>query len=330
MKALVTGGGGFLGRALIAELLSLGASVSTVVRAAHAGTFPQHVSVHVGDLADAALVAQASTGVEVVFHAAAKAGGWGSPRAFEVANVDVTDNVIKACQHQGVAALVFTSSPSVVHQHRDIAGEDETLPYANTFLADYPRTKAEAERRVRAANASPLRTVSLRPHFIWGPGDNHLLPRLIQRAQVGRLRQVGTGDPLTDTTYIDNCVSAHLLAATQMLKSQLPQDVYFVSDDAPIGLWSMASLMLQAAGEKPIARRVSVTTASFLAHALEFGHRVFRLEQEPAITRFAVSEMTHTQWYSIAAAKRDFGYQPLVTIETGLERLRASFKRTGP
>jgi 2-alkyl-3-oxoalkanoate reductase len=330
MKALVTGGGGFLGRALIAELLSLGASVSTVVRPAHASSFPKEVTVHVGDLAQASLVRQACAGIEVVFHAAAKAGGWGPARAFEVANIEVTDHVIASCQHQGVAALVFTSSPSVVHDHRDVAGEDETLPYSSSFLADYPRTKAEAERRVRAANGSSLRTVSLRPHFIWGPGDNHLLPRLIQRARAGRLRQVGTGDPLTDTTYIDNCVSAHLLAASHMLRSPLPRDVYFVSDDAPIGLWTMASLMLRAAGEKPIDRRVSVATASFLASALEFGHRLFRLEHEPAITRFAVSEMSHTQWYSIAAAKRDLGYRPRVTIEAGLERLRASFTLAGP
>jgi 2-alkyl-3-oxoalkanoate reductase len=326
LKALVTGGAGFLGKALVERLTREGYSASTLVRSGHEPFVDAAVTVHTGDLRDLAAVTRACEGVDVVFHAAAKAGGWGSAKDFEDSNVVGTDNVISACRACGVAALIFTSSPSVVHAPRDIIGENESLPYASHYLADYPRTKAEAERRVRAANRAGLRTVSLRPHFIWGPGDRHLLPRLVSRSLAGRLRRIGQNDPLTDTVYIDNCVDAHLQAAQVLVERPLPQDVYFISDNDPIGLWTMANQFLAAAGAPPVTRHVSVSTATFAATVIEGWYHLFSLKQEPPITRFAVSEMTHVQWFDISAAKRDFGYIPKVSIPEGLERLRRSLQ----
>ena len=81
-----------------------------------------------------------------------------------------------------------------------------------------------AEQLVMRANSAELATVSLRPHLIWGPGDNHLVPRLIQRAQTGQLRQVGAGKNLVDATYIDNAADAHLLAADRLRRVRLRRD----------------------------------------------------------------------------------------------------------
>ena len=111
---------------------------------------------------------------------------------------------------------MFTSSPSVVFGGHDIAGGDESLPYPRRYLAHYPRTKAEAERLVLAANGPDLATVALRPHLVWGPGDNHLIPRLLARARSGRLRIVGDGTNRVDVTYVDNAAAAHLLAADRL------------------------------------------------------------------------------------------------------------------
>ena len=116
----------------------------------------------------------------------------------------------------GIGKLVYTSSPSVVFNGRDESGIDESVPYPARYLAVYPQTKAIAERLVIAANGSELSTVSLRPHLIWGPGDNHLFPRLVQRAREGKLRRVGNGKNLVDTTYVDNAANAHLQAANQL------------------------------------------------------------------------------------------------------------------
>ncbi len=318
----MTGGGGFLGSHLVRALIARGHSVRVLARGDYPELRAQRAELVQADLRDAVAVARAAVGVDVVFHAAAKAGGWGDPLEFEAINVGGTRNVVAACRAAGVGRLVYTSSPSVVHAHRDICGEDESLPYAETFTADYPRTKAAAERVVVAAGQEGLLTVSLRPHFIWGPGDQHLLPRLIARAKAGRLRQIGPRDPLTDTIYVESCVHAHLLAADALERSPaLTGRVYFVSDGAPIGVWTMARRMLAAVDGGEVRAPIPVGLAYAVGALLEGAYRVLRVEAEPMITRFAVSELTHDQWFDIGAARRDLGYAPQVTIDEGIRRL---------
>src|SRR4029077_14290 len=82
--------------------------------------------------------------------------------------------------------------------------------------AFYSYTKACAEQAVLAANCDTFRTSALRPHLIWGPGDTHLVPRLLLRARTGRLRRVGDGANLVDITYVENAADAHLQAADKL------------------------------------------------------------------------------------------------------------------
>ncbi|MFZ5440973.1 MAG: NAD-dependent epimerase/dehydratase family protein [Myxococcota bacterium] len=325
MKGLVTGGGGFLGSNLVKALLARGDTVRVLAR----GDYPELRALGAetvrGDITDAVATAKACEGVDVVFHTAAKAGGWGDPKEFEAINVTGTQHVVDGCRKAGVPHLVHTSSPSVVHAEGDLEGANESLPYATHFLAHYPRTKALSEQLARAASDASLKVVALRPHFIWGPGDRHLLPRLLARAKAGRLRRIGTRDPKSDTIYIDNCVHAHLLAADQLCAgAAIGGKTYFVSDDEPIGVWTMAEKMLAAAGAGPITRSVPPGVAYAVGAMLEGAYWLFGIESEPLITRFAVSELTHAQWFDIGAAKRELGYAPKVTIAEGLERLRAS------
>lgn len=324
MKALVTGGGGFLGSHLVRALLARGDEVRILAR----GSYPELESLGAeacrGDIGDEAITATACEGRDVVFHTAALAGGWGDPAAFHAVNVVGTSNVVAGCRAAGVPALVYTSTPSVVHAGGDIEGGDESLPYAERFTASYPRTKAEAERLVRKASDERLATVSIRPHFIWGPGDRHLLPRLLDRARAGKLRRVGSRDPLVDTVYIDNCVDAHLLAADRLLEGKpLGGRVYFVSDGTPVGVWTMAERMLAAAGAGPIRGSVPSWLAWGAGAVLEAAHFLARSEREPLMTRFGASQLAHAQWFDIGAARNDLGYEPRVSREEGLARLAA-------
>lgn len=327
MKALVTGGGGFLGSNLVKALRARGDEVRVLAR----GDYPEVRALGAetlrGDITDATATAKACEGMDVVFHTAAKAGGWGDPKEYEAINVTGTDNVIAGCRAAKVPVLIHTSSPSVVHGHEDIEGSNESIPYAAHFTAHYPRTKAISEQHALAASDAALKVIALRPHFIWGPGDRHLLPRLIARAKTGRLRQIGSRDPKCDTIYIDNCVHAHLLAADKLLGgAPLGGKPYFVSDDAPIGVWTMANKMLACAGLGPVGRPIPAGLAYAVGATMEGVFWLFRVEREPLITRFGASELSYAQWFDISAARRDLGYAPRVSIDEGLARLAASLR----
>ena len=322
MKALVTGGGGFLGAAIVRGLLQRGATVRSYSRHQHQALLELGVEQTQGDLADAPAIAAAVAGCDLVFHVAAKAGIWGKYEDYHRANVIGTGNVIAACRQHGVSRLIHTSSPSVVFNGRDMEGVNESAPYPAHFEAHYPRTKALAEQLVKAANSAQLATVALRPHLIWGPGDNHLLPRLLTRAKAGQLRRIGRQFKRVDTTYIDNAAKAHLLAADHLAPgSTVAGKAYFISQGEPIELWEMINRLLRAAGLPPVERTVPAWLALALAWGFETWHKLAGIEREPRLTRFVVREMSTAHWFNISAARRDFGYAPTVSTEEGLRRL---------
>lgn len=334
MKILVTGGGGFLGAAIVRQLLARGDQVRVLNRSHYPSLQALGVDCYQGDISDAVAVSAAVQGVEAVIHVAAKAGPGLVYRDFEAANVQGTAHVIEACRKWGVGILVHTSSPSVVHSAGDIEGGDESLPLANHFSAPYPATKAEAERLVLAANGAGLRTCALRPHLIWGPGDNQLLPRLRQKNAAGRLR-LPAPDKLIDTVYIDNAADAHVLALDNLLGTGTAAGkAYFISNAEPIANGEMIARLIEAAGEVPRIRQVSPSLAMALATAVEGVWRLLRLRSDPPLSRFVVEHLATAHWYDLSAAERDLGYRPKVSIDQGLERLAramAEAKRsTGP
>jgi len=324
MKALVTGGGGFLGGVIVRMLRERGDEVVSLSR----GSYPELARLGVeqrsGDIGDRDAVARAASGCDIVFHVAAKAGIWGDYADFYRANVTGTENVIAACRQNGILRLVHTSSPSVVFDGRDVEGGDESLPYPERYEAHYPRTKAMAERIVLAANSPELATTALRPHLIWGPGDNHLVPRIIVRARAGRLRRIGDRPCLVDTVYVDNAARAHLLAADRLTPGTPPAGrAYFISNGEPLPLWEMVNRILAAAGLPPVERTVSPRLAYAAGVICEALWGTLRLAGEPPMTRFVAHELATAHWFDITAARRELGYDPEISIDEGLIRLRA-------
>lgn len=322
MKALVTGGGGFLGGAIVRLLVGRGDTVRSFSR----GEYPELERLGVaqfrGDLADGEAVSRAVAGCDIVFHVAAMAGVWGRFSDYHRANVLGTENVIAACRSRGISRLVYTGSPSVVFDGRDVEGGNESLPYPTHYEAHYPATKAMAERLVLAANSPALATVSLRPHLIWGPGDNHLVPRIIARGKAGGLRRIGRRLCLVDTVYVDNAAQAHLLAADRLAPGAAPAGrAYFISNGEPIPLWEMVDRILAAAGLPPVSRGMPLWAALTAGGLCEWLWRLFPLSGEPPMTRFVAREMATAHWFDISAARRDFGYSPAICIDEGLRRL---------
>jgi nucleoside-diphosphate-sugar epimerase len=326
MKALVTGGGGFLGGAIVRQLLARGDTVRSFTRSAYPWLAEIGVEQVHGDLTDAGAVAKAVAGVDVVFHVAAKAGVWGRYADYFATNVTGTETVLAACRAAGIGKLVYTSTPSVVHTGGDIEGGDESLPYAKRFDAPYPATKVVAEKLVLAANGPELATVALRPHLIWGPGDPHLIPPALARARAGKLRRVGRRDPTVDVTYIDNAADAHVLAADKLaVGSPVAGKAYFISNGEPVKLWEFLNRVFDLAGLPPVTRTVPVWPAKLVGRVSEMLFRTFGLAGEPAITRFVAGQLSTSHWFDISAARRDFGYVPKVTVDEGLRRLAVSF-----
>jgi nucleoside-diphosphate-sugar epimerase len=275
-----------------------------------------------GDLGDADAVDRAVAGCAAVFHVAAKAGIWGAPADYYQSNVAGTRHVIAACRRHGVRRLVYTSSPSVVFNGRDMEGVDESVPYPPHYDAAYPASKAEAERLVRAASDHSLATVALRPHLIWGPGDTNLVPRIIARARAGQLRRIGRRPVLVDSTYIDDAAEAHLRAAERLAPgAPIAGRVYFLSQGEPWPLWDLVNRILQAARLAPVTRTVPRALALAAGAACETVAQALGRQDEPPMTRFLARELSTAHWFNITAARRDLGYEPSVTIEEGMRRL---------
>jgi nucleoside-diphosphate-sugar epimerase len=262
-----------------------------------------------------------------------------APRLYDETNRVGTENVIEACRRQGVARLVYTSSPSVVFAGRDQAGINESAPYDFAWMkanrAYYSLSKARGEQDVLAANGDRLTTCALRPHLIWGPGDQHLIPRLIARARSGRMRRVGEGTNLVDITYVENAVDAHLLAAdalaleragllgTRRGEASSPSagKAYFISQGEPVNCWRWINEILALVDLPPVAKAMTLKAASRLGRICESVFRMTGLSHEPPMTRFLAAQLAKSHWFDISAARRDLGYEPRVSMAEGMRRL---------
>ena len=326
MNALITGGGGFLGLYITEQLLDRGERVRVFCRGDYSRLTKLGVEVVRGDVRDAGAVLSACEGIDTVFHTAAVPGVWGSWKMFHGINTQGTLNVIEACRENGVAKLVYTSSPSVVYDGKSHENACEAdLTYPASHLCHYPHSKALAEQAVLAANGvEGLATCSLRPHLIWGPRDNHLIPRLIQRARSGRLRRVGNGGNLISMAYIENVAAAHLQAADALtLESPVAGQAYFINEPEPVNLWDWIDELIGLVGLPPVKKSISARSAWNIGTVLEILYKTLRLPGEPPMTRFVASQLSNSHCYNVSKAKRDFRYRPLVNYEDAMQRLAA-------
>ena len=329
MRILVTGGGGFLGQALCRGLRARGHEVVSFNRGLYPGLDAIGVRQVRGDLASRDAVLAAAEGCDAVMHNAAKAGAWGPYDTFHAANVVGTDNVLAACRAHGIGRLVYTSTPSVTHRATfPVAGLGaDAVPYGEGLKSPYAETKKIAEQRVLAANDASLAVIALRPRLIWGPGDNQLLPRLVERAHAGRLRLVGDGGNPVDTTYIDNAADAHLAALDALAPgAACAGRAYFISNGEPRTMRETINGLLAAVGVPAVTRTIPFRAAYAIGAACEGLWSVLPLRGEPPMTRFLAEQLVTTHWYDMAPARRDFGYVPAISFDAGLQRLRADWR----
>jgi nucleoside-diphosphate-sugar epimerase len=326
--ALVTGGTGFLGRRIVERLLAQRRPVSVLGRTPAPDLEARGVRFISAALEDEAAVRAACSGMASVYHVAARVGVWGRQEEYFRTNVLGTRAVIEGCRAADVRQLIYTSTPSVVYNGKDFAGANESLPLTRDCPSPYPLTKAAAEAEVLAAHGPSLRTVALRPHLIWGPGDPHLVPRLLARAKAGRLRIIGRGGNRVDMVHVENAADAHLAAEAALVQpgGRAGGRAYFITNDEPVVLWDWINALLVALGEKPVTRRVSLGAASALGAVCEAVWTVLPLGGEPPMTRFVAAELAKDHWFDMSAARRDLGYAPRITMVAGTAALVESLR----
>lgn len=321
-KVLVTGGGGFVGYAIVKSLVKQECEVFVAGRSKYPHVEKLGAVCLQGDISDSDFTMRSCNGIDTVFHAAAKAGIWGRWQDYHNTNITGTKNIVDSCIAHNVENLIYTSTPSVVFANKDIVGGDETLPYTDTYLCHYSKSKVIAEKYVLANNNDKLKACAIRPHLIWGPGDPHLVPRLLAKGKKGELKIVGSGSNRVDISYIDNVVHAHLLAAKNLQESgESAGNAYFIGQESPVKLWSWINNLYRDMGIPPITKKVPFEVAYMVGAFLELIYKLQRNQNEPKMTRFLAQQLARSHCFSHHRAYKDFGYMPVVSLDEGQKRL---------
>lgn len=320
-SAFVTGGSGFIGGTLIRRLVDDGWTVRALARSESsankvraAGAIPA-----LGDLDDAAAMQTAAEGCEYAFHAAAALGEWGKREDYIRGNVDGTRNALEACRAAGVRRFVHVGTEAALLVGQALVNADETVPLRPDSKAHYPATKAMAEQTVLDANGGGFETVVLRPRLVWGPGDTTILPALKEAVEAGKFAWIGGGKHLTSTTHVDNVVEGLVLAATK----GSPGNAYFVTDGEPVVFREFVTKLLGTAGVEVPKRNMPAGIAKAVAAVAEGTWGLLGRDSAPPLTRLAVWLSALECTIDISKARRELGYEPVITVDRGMAELAA-------
>jgi sterol-4alpha-carboxylate 3-dehydrogenase (decarboxylating) len=309
---VVIGGCGFVGQALVEQLLAAGHHVRVFDLVAHPD--PRVESV-VGDLRRPDDVNRACAGAGSVFLCAAGVDwGWGRVQWLHDVNVGGPRHVIAACHTHAVPRLIYTSSVDVVFAGKPIRSGDETLSYPRQHLDVYGTTKAAGEQLVLAANGvAGLATCSLRLGGVYGPNDPHRLPALVSFGRRGPIPRLGNGSSRFSHVYVENAAHAHTLAAQHLsLASPLAGEAYFIVDPQPGNFFLFLQPIIESLGLRIATQAIPFRLVYALALVSELWHRVSRSKRRPSLTRYTVTSTCVDFWFTGAKAARDFGYAPLI------------------
>jgi dihydroflavonol-4-reductase len=310
---LITGGSGFVGRAVLGRLVARGSTVRALTRSdasaaalASAGAEPVR-----GELADSASLERAMAGCEVVYHVAGLNGFClPDPGALAVANVEGTRAVVRAAGTAGVRRIVYTSSAATIGEARGTIG-GESSPHRGNFLSHYERSKYEAERVAFATAAEVgVELVSVNPSSVQGPGRTRGTAKILIDALNGRLKLIV--DSRMSIVDVGDCAEGHLLAEER----GAPGERYVLSG-VTLTVAEAVALLGRISGRDEHPRRLPAPVAVAMATGAELLGRA--RGRRPSICREMIRTILHGHAYDGSRATRELGlvYAP---IEESLRR----------
>jgi len=325
MKVLITGATGFLGSHIVDKCIELGDSVRVLVRKTsnleYLKTHPSIECVY-GDLCDIDALKNATQGIDVIYHSAARVKAIGGREEFYNDNFYATKYLVDAAKENGVKRFVFVSSPSIFFEFADQCDIDESYPYPREYINLYSETKALAEKYVLESNSSDFITCALRPRGIWGPRDKTgYLPKVVASMMRGKFPDFSGGkEVLATICHVHNAADACVLAARS---DCVGGKAYFITDDEKIDVWTFFRDVGANFNLLPIKKKINPKILMFFGGIFDFVWKIPVLARsfDLPLSRYAVGLMIYTSTYDISAAKRDFGYAPKIKQKLGLEEL---------
>jgi nucleoside-diphosphate-sugar epimerase len=327
VKALVTGGTGFLGSHVASRLAQDGMAVTIIGRDVERGKASenQKIEFELCDLGDLQALRRLARDQDYIVHCGALSSPWGKYRDFYLANVLGTENILKAAKESSLKRFVHVSTPSIYADQSDRLQVKEGDPLPQKPINYYSATKKLAEEKVDEAFRDGLPAVTIRPQAIFGPGDRAILPRIVRAAEKGMLPIIGTGTSQMDVTYVSNVVDSIVLCMNA--PSNVLGKKYNVTNGEPCELYTLISEILERLGIRYRTRKLSFSRAYFIASVLEGFYRLSPRGTEPPLTRYSVCVLGKSRVLDITQARRDLGYQPKVSVREGMELFCADWKR---
>jgi nucleoside-diphosphate-sugar epimerase len=331
-KILVTGGSGFLGKAIVEELLDKASPVqASVIRILDLQEYTvpadSRVEFRKGDILNYPFVLEAVKGMDVVIHSAAIVD-WGTKSDEEILSVNTggTKSVLDACKEAGVRYFILTSSLDAIYGGKPLINIDESLPYPETHPTNYCKSKEEAEKLVLSANSTDIRTCALRPSDIYGENDPYHIGSLIAMAKGGFYIRLGDGKAKSQHVYVRNIAYAHLLAAKALMdgNQKICGNAYLITDAPGSNFFHFFDRIVEGAGYRIWPKNLWLPRglAMFIG-AVSEGIAVLARpikKYTPKMSRFAVTYTCTDFTFSSEKAKRDFGFVPKYNEEEAFRR----------
>jgi nucleoside-diphosphate-sugar epimerase len=319
MTILVTGATGFLGSALVTELIKQQQPVRILARDEQKARqqFGEAVSIIPGEITDARQVQQAVNGATEIYHLVGRLYHPSTPTAlYRATHVEGTRVLLAACQGQSQLRRIVHCSTTGVHGVTGKTPAAENAPFAPTN--PYEATKLEGELlALKAYKEQGLPISVIRPGLVYGPGDLHLLG-FFSSINKGLFRVIDGGTALLHPIYIDDLTAAFLLC------SQRPEALghnYNIAGERPVTIRELATAIAHALGKKLPSGNIPLWLANLASDIFSIVPG-FQGERAP-LTRSRVKFLTSSRVYNCNRAESELGFKATVDLERGMRQTAA-------